>query len=437
MMQTMAFEPGSWPRLELSPAVPVGRQVEHMRYALDLVGMPELRQCRPHDYVLEVAAGGPSLADTYSTMTGVVAAVNGSLGYLLDRGIVPKLCAVMDPGEHMADVVVADRRVRYYVASVCHPRVFEKLADCHVTLWHPSGMPEAETLLREKRESSWYMIGGGSTMGLRWINLGYALGFRKFRLHGLDSSFRADATHAYPDRADAKSWVTVNGYPTRLNFVAQVSDFLATMHRMRQPDIEPIEVEVLGDGLLQDTWRGMQGERAKYEAMWRHQAYRQRSPGEMGLEHIVEHLSPAYGDAIIDFGCGSGRATQQLQDAGFEAIGVDIAANCLDPDVNVPLIVSELTDLSNSSIAADHGMCCDVMEHIARDDVDAVLHEIEAAVRRRCYFRIDSDRDSFGIAVGSPLHLTIEPPEWWHKKLSEHFARVDDLGGGRFLAHTE
>lgn len=437
----MTFEPGAFPRLELEPAVPASRMLDNMRSALAR-RLPELRPCKPHSHVMHVAGGGPSLADTATELGNYVAAVNGSLGYLLSRGIVPNACGVLDPGAHMADIVAADRRVRYFVASLCDPVVFDKLlsAGCHVTLWHPSGTPGAEDVLKDAQPDTWLMIGGGSTMGVRWVNLGYALGFRSFVLHGLDSSFRDDRTHAYPDRADAKAWTTVNGYPTRLNFLAQVSDFLAVMHRMKQTDIDPIHVDVRGDGLLQSTWRALQGdgtaegaERAKYEAMWRHGGYRTASPGHRLADEIAQCIGPDR-KRVLDFGVGTGRCAAALQAKGHDVTGIDIAANCLDGDVHVPLIVTPLWDLP-ADLSGDFGVCCDVMEHIPTDKVDDVLSGVAKAVPR-AWFHISSEPDAFGVAVGAPLHLTVKPPGWWGWTLGKHFTRVSYRGGGNFIVET-
>jgi hypothetical protein len=211
-------------------------------------GLKGLEPCRPHPTLMSVAAGGPSLQDTYKILQGYIVAVNGSLGYLLDNGVIPNACAVLDPGAHMADNLVADQRVRYYIASICDPSVFEKLKDCDVTIWHPT----SESIGADTPDKP-LSVGGGCTVGLRWLNLGYLLGFRSFHLHGLDSSFRGQ-THAYPDRADDKERIVVEGRETRLNFLEQVKDFFEMLDRLSAPDIEPLEIEVFGDGLLQDRW---------------------------------------------------------------------------------------------------------------------------------------------------------------------------------------
>lgn len=242
------------------PTVPVEKMLDNVASALKR-NLPVIRKAddppfRAHSKIMSIAGGGPSLADTFDEMDGLVCAVNGSLDFLTQRDIRPWACGVLDPGEHMVDIVQPHSGVFYYVASIVDPSVFDKLleAECRVILWHPSGTPGMEDVLRILRPGNWLMVGGGCTMGLRWINIGYMLGFRNFHLHGMDSSFRDGATHAYPDRADDKETVEVEGFSTRPNFLAQASDFFKILERFRQPDMDPIKIKMFGTGLLQTLW---------------------------------------------------------------------------------------------------------------------------------------------------------------------------------------
>jgi hypothetical protein len=228
--------------------------LEHVRSAVSR-GLPEVKECQAHGEILSIAGGGPSLEDTYDRLEGYIAAVNGSLAYLLARDVVPNMCGVCDPSAHMADVIEAHPDVAYFLASCVHPSVFDKLKDCRVYLWHLHPIDGLDALLKELYPQGWLQVPGGCTMGLRWVNLGYLNGFRKFHLHGLDSSFRDKSSHAYPDHQDNKDWISFDGYPTRVNFLGQVVDFIRMMEELKKPGVEPTEINMFGDGLLQKRYR--------------------------------------------------------------------------------------------------------------------------------------------------------------------------------------
>lgn len=263
--------------VELRPPVSTEQMMENMRSALSR-GLRELKFCKVHDGVLSIASGGPSLRDTYEQLDGYVAAANGSLGYLLDKGIVPHFCGVMDANAHMADVVAADPRVLYLVASNCDPSLFDKLigAGCDVRLWHPTpdniaGRNTTDAyavrhdgsgfnLLGQEYPDS-FMIGGGSSIGLRLISIGNVLGFRKFKMHGSDASFRGNETHAYWDPRWGKwaegSSIEINGYRTSLNFMHHVTSFANLLEAIQRKG-DSVEIEMFGDGLMQACYRHWQ-----------------------------------------------------------------------------------------------------------------------------------------------------------------------------------
>lgn len=224
----------------------------NVRYALSL-GLPDLQAANePNDWVLSVAGGGPSLEDTYPQLTGCVATVNGTLAYLKTKGVMPNLCGICHPTESIADEIEADPEVTYFLGSCVHPKVFDKLlaANCKVILWHLHPIDGLDEVLSQHYgDKGWVQIPGGTTMGLRWITLGYHLGFRKFHLHGLDSSFRK-SSHAYPHHQDQKEWITYDGYQTRIPFLGQVEDFLSLMQEGQMLD-DPPQITMFGDGLLQ------------------------------------------------------------------------------------------------------------------------------------------------------------------------------------------
>lgn len=232
------------------PATADDDMLEHVRSALGR-RLPRARMCKPHDRVMSIAAGGPSLGDTWGGLTGVIVTANASLGFLLERGVTPWACGLLDARPHIADLIEPHDEVFFFVASVCHPRVFDKLKGCKVVLWHPGGMPGIEYAVPEGHD----LIGGGTTMGMRWWSLGYFMGFRRFEGHGLDSSYRGMQTHAYPDYRDGNQPdLVIDGLATSLNFLQQIDDFKqmqATFAALAEADRPSMKLH--GDGLLQRT----------------------------------------------------------------------------------------------------------------------------------------------------------------------------------------
>lgn len=173
-------------------------------------------------------------------------------------------------------------------------------------------------------------------------------------------------------------------------------------------------------------------EREKYTRVWgSFPKYREVAPGASVAPYAWYHFgSPASG-TLIDFGCGTGKAAEYFQRRGLDVTGVDIAANCLNPEVfSVPLVVACLWALP-STLKAKFGFCTDVLEHIPPERVDAVLAGIAASCQSQAYFQIATFEDRFGTVVGEPLHLTVRPPLWWYAQLGVHWPHVQaiTLGG--------
>ena len=173
-------------------------------------------------------------------------------------------------------------------------------------------------------------------------------------------------------------------------------------------------------------------ERTKYTRIWEVDRYRKGSPGERLVDSAVKRLGMKPGDSVIDFGCGTGRPAAKFQTLGMKAMGIDIADNCLDEGVEIPLAIQTLWDLP--PFEADFGFCTDVMEHIPPERVDDVLANIALTVGA-CFFQIATRPDSMGKIIGETLHLTVQDAKWWHRKLEEHFesAKSEPRGGATIV----
>ena len=297
---------------------------------------------------MSVAGGGPSLKDTVHDLKGVIVTANAGLGYLLEQSITPWACGLLDARPHIADLIEPHPDVFYFVASVCHPSVFDKLKNSKVVLWHPSGAPGiSETLPRGTA-----MIAGGTTMGMRWLNLGHYMGFRNFEMHGLDSSYRGAKTHAYPDSRDGKvGTIEINGYVTDNNFLTQCLDWFHMAELLHMEADRPM-VNFHGDGLLQAMVR----ERANLVANWPRRA--ETKPlnvicvatgdylgrGEDYVSHLLAGVSRNYKGAAKFHVLREGPANWWAKMQMFEPGRFPKGERCVYFDLDT-IITGDLTDL--------------------------------------------------------------------------------------------
>lgn len=160
---------------------------------------------------------------------------------------------------------------------------------------------------------------------------------------------------------------------------------------------------------------GIDAERAKYDFVWRDAAYHRYSPGAASVGHALKLLPCQPGETIIDWGCGAGAAMQLLAKAGLQVTGVDlssVAAGYAGPNV----VVGDLCEVTLPP--SDWAYCCDVMEHLPTGRVDAALANIARHTLTGGYLRICHVPDGMG---GGALHLTVQPAEWWEKRILPHF----------------
>lgn len=194
-------------------------------------------------------------------------------------------------------------------------------------------------------------------------------------------------------------------------------------------------------------------EREKYEEVWKHEEYRAVSPAETVLDYFTGIL-PYIGDpahyprralsvgllpphqsaadrhvppSIIDFGCGTGRATLALADMGFPVLGVDIADNALDEAVRgrFPFLCAPLTQNLSAFLEADYGLCVDVLEHLPISELDDAVAAIASCVTRLAFIRVANFPESHGDQFcGEQLHLSLMDSDAWEAALSRRFAWV-------------
>lgn len=220
--------------------------------------MPWLQMKAPHEGNAVIVGGGPSLKDTIEEVRWRayegqhIFALNNVYQYLIENCIRPDAQVVLDARAENAKFVPEVSTAIHYIASQCHPDVFDKA--CFMpfkVLWHC-----ATSVLKSAIKNPWNkpecFISGGSTVGLSAMCIAYALGYRKIHLYGFDSSFSQDQHHAYSQSsndADTVLDVFCQGRPFKCApwMVAQAEQFQELAKKLTDDDCI---ITVAGDGLL-------------------------------------------------------------------------------------------------------------------------------------------------------------------------------------------
>lgn len=209
---------------------------------------------------ISIVGAAPSIRSTYTELQGDVMACNSALGFLLEKGIVPKFAMMWDAHPLVATFAVPHPDITYLVGARCHPSVFDRLAGCKVIGWHAGGDHNIKEYL-ETNSINEPMINGGSAAVTRAMYLAYALGYRDLHVFGADSSYSDEgATHVngsvVPEK-DMRVWVG-NGagnksFRTTPEWCAQVEEFKAIYAHFH--NYCGAEIKVYGDGMLPHVYR--------------------------------------------------------------------------------------------------------------------------------------------------------------------------------------
>lgn len=372
----------------------------------------------PHDGVAVIVGGGPSAADHVDDIRAqqqagaTIYALNAASLWLNRRGIVPDYQIIVDAQPTSIEFVDHAAKGHLFGSQVC-PSVMSAVRDPIV--WH-LGSETVESLFPPERvkRGGYTLVGGGAAVGTSAICIAFVMGYRRIDCYGLDSSNRGEETHAYGQPLNKLipavdvQWAGKT-YRSSVAMKAHAEWFAIIGRKMQA---EGCALSVHGDGLLPAMWNTPAAdltERDVYRLLWQSDVYRQYSPGAELVDMFCEAMKPD--SMVIDFGCGTGRAALELSRRGVPVFCVDFADNCRDDDaMPLPFLEWDLTQPCH--LRAEFGLCTDVMEHIAPDDVDAVITNIMASARQ-VLFSVSTVDDALGAMVGRALHLTVKPAQWW------------------------
>jgi len=217
---------------------------------------------KPHqvqeDKTIMVLCGGPSLNDYKEEIienwkNGMkIVTVNGAYNWCLDNGITRVNQCVLDAREHNKRFVEPARDdCLYFIASQCHPSMFENLPKDRTFYWHVTPSKEAVTAVAENYPEH-VICAGGSTVALRAIVLMRILGFKNQIIYGMDSCIIGDEHHAYQQAENDVITETISVMIEGRTFRCQPWMALQAWEMMKLLDAADNEfsLEVKGDGLI-------------------------------------------------------------------------------------------------------------------------------------------------------------------------------------------
>lgn len=246
-----------WP-LATAPKYPIhgvvsaeGRHAQ-MAKAIELAkarGWPQLMRKAHGEKWMSIVGFGPSLKQTWQHIKRPILTVSGAHDFLIERGVIPDYHMDCDPRDYKAQFVARPHKdVTYLMASVCHPKVWDYLEEMKVQLWHLHNGPETSEWVAQHDPGA-NMIGGGSTAGMRALEIGSMLGYRRFWIHGIDNSLAQGQRHAGPHPGKAQNIVQVNCDEMWFDSTPQMIEAAKEMVTFIQN--YDVEMTFYGDGLQQ------------------------------------------------------------------------------------------------------------------------------------------------------------------------------------------
>ncbi len=142
-------------------------------------------------------------------------------------------------------------------------------------------------------------------------------------------------------------------------------------------------------------------------------------PGPTGM--LLEFLQArtAYeGSRILDAGCGPGVMVKRFQYMKCRVAGIDIASEAVRQWAGPEIIQGSLTQLPYADNSFDYVWCCDVLEHLAPDEVPVALAEM-ARVAPRLIASICTRESGWKGMKG--LHRTVQGDGWWFQRILDAY----------------
>jgi len=184
--------------------VPNEEVLENIRQSI-FINAPLFKNKSPQKGSCIFIAGGPTVADYLDEIKErksrgeFILTSNNTHDYLVDKGIIPDACVVMDPKEIVKKYIKKPQlTTQYYISTVVNKAVATQLVDagCKVEkVLTAYGMEDEEDISLQKavyhvtKDKLDTFLVGGTMTGLRVMPFAIQLGFSKLEYYGFDSCF--------------------------------------------------------------------------------------------------------------------------------------------------------------------------------------------------------------------------------------------------------
>lgn len=193
--------------------------------------LPQVHPIQPRSEIVCLVGGGPSLEATLHELRDLIfdgallVTTNGAYKWCIEHNLRPTAQIILDARpENAAFLEPAIKNCRYFLASQCHPSLFDAVEGRPMAaIYHAIGdeTGELEKILDAFYLGRYHLVAGGSTVVMRSVSLLRTLGYFRFHLFGADSCWLDDQHHAYDQ--------PLNGAEKRL---------VLKLHPGRHPELE-------------------------------------------------------------------------------------------------------------------------------------------------------------------------------------------------------
>lgn len=128
---------------------------------------------------------------------------------------------------------------------------------------------------------------------------------------------------------------------------------------------------------------------------------------------IHKYVTLSNAKTLLDYGAGRSSLKDTLNNYSY------------DLDYEIVEYEPGRPELAGDPPVCDFLVCCDVLEHIEPEKIDAVLQHMYDKTAMFAFMTISTQPALGAFPGGENLHLLVRPAEWWIEKLTKYWKFID------------